>query len=142
MMEQERQHETSAPGQHAGRALLFWRLVGLLFVGIGFAGIVLPVLPTTPFMLLALWAFAKGSPGLHAWLENHPRFGPPIADWNRHGRIPLRAKLAAIAVMGISLTILVLSESVPTGAVIAAALLMTVGAAFILTRPSGPPTGR
>lgn len=132
----------AAPPHQSRRAMLFWRVMGLFFVGIGFAGVVLPVLPTTPFMLLALWAFAKGSPGLHAWLENHPRFGPSIADWNRHGTIPLRAKLTALAVMGVSLTILVLSESVPRGGVISAAFLMAVGAAFILTRPSGPPTGR
>lgn len=141
MMEQGKREAVAASPQRSRHAMLFWRLLGLAFVGIGFAGIVLPVLPTTPFMLLALWAFAKGSPTLHAWLENHPRFGPSIAAWNRYGTIPLRAKLTAIAVMGVSLTILVLSEAVPRVGVISAAILMAAGAAFILTRPSNPPTG-
>ncbi|MEQ9326158.1 MAG: YbaN family protein [Rhodospirillales bacterium] len=140
-MEHGQRGVITAPPQRSRRAMLFWRLLGLAFVGIGFVGIVLPVLPTTPFMLLALWAFAKGSPVLHAWLVNHPRFGPSIAAWNRHGAIPLRAKLTAIAVMGVSLTILVLAESVPRVGVVSAAILMAVGAAFILTRPSNPPTG-
>ena len=141
MMEQGQREAVAASQQRSRHAMLFWRLLGLAFVGIGFAGIVLPVLPTTPFMLLALWAFAKGSPTLHAWLENHPRFGTSIAAWNRYGTIPLRAKLTAIAVMGVSLTILVLSEAVPRVGVISAAILMAAGAAFILTRPSNPPTG-
>jgi hypothetical protein len=139
--QQERDGKAPAPQTRSRQAMLFWRLLGLAFVGIGFVGIVLPVLPTTPFMLLALWAFAKGSPALHAWLENHPRFGPSIAAWNRYGMIPLRAKLTAIAVMGVSLTLLVLSDAVPRVGMIATAVLMGVGAIFILTRPSRPPSG-
>ena len=61
--------------------LLIWRGLGLFFVAIGCAGVVLPVLPTTPFMLMALWAFAKGSPALHAW----PAITGLDAAW-RHSR--------------------------------------------------------
>ena len=120
--------------------LLIWRGLGLFFVAIGCAGVVLPVLPTTPFMLMALWAFAKGSPALHAWLITHPNFGPPLQDWTQHGVIPGRAKTVAVSVMLISLGVTVYSGvagPVVLGLVI---VLMLIGAAFILTRPSDRPT--
>ena len=120
--------------------VLIWRCLGLLFVAIGCAGVVLPVLPTTPFMLLALWAFAKGSPALHAWLITHPNFGPPLQDWTRYGVIPRQAKTVAISVMLISLGVTIYSGAagpVVLGLVIA---LMLAGAGFILSRPSDRPT--
>jgi uncharacterized membrane protein YbaN (DUF454 family) len=120
-------------------SVLFWRITGLLFVAVGLAGVVLPVLPTTPFMLLALAAFAKGSPRLHAWLENHPRFGPSLRDWNRYGVIPMRAKVSALAVMMISLTVMYLGGPPSMRVLVPVILLMTVGAVFILTRPSRKP---
>ncbi|SLN69400.1 YbaN family protein [Oceanibacterium hippocampi] len=111
-------------------------LLGFVCVALGIAGVVLPVLPTTPFMLLALWAFARSSERLHDWLYHHPRFGPPLRRWRDHGVIPLRAKLTAIATMAASLVGLVVFSAAPPWAIASAAALMAVGATVILSRPS------
>ena len=64
-----------------------WLLLGLVAVGLGAVGVVLPLLPTTPFLLLAAFAFARSSERWHQWLVNHQIFGPLIEDWNRYGAI-------------------------------------------------------
>jgi hypothetical protein len=66
--------------------------VGWLFLGLGFIGIFLPLLPTTPFVLLAAFCFSRGSTTLHRWLLEQKTFGPMIRDWNQHGIIRLRVK--------------------------------------------------
>src|SRR3546814_9486288 len=62
-------------------------------------------MPTTVFLLIALWAFARGSPRFHTWLYTHPRFGPPLQAWDRHGVIRPGAKVVAIVAMAASLAI-------------------------------------
>jgi uncharacterized membrane protein YbaN (DUF454 family) len=118
-------------------ARVLWLAVGFLATGCGIAGVVLPLVPTTPFLLLAAFAFARSSPRLHDWLVNHPRFGPPIADWQAHGAISRRTKLVAAAVM-----IATLALSVVTGVrseiVVVQALVLSAVAVFVLTRPNIP----
>lgn len=116
---------------------LLWLSIGYVALACGVAGIVLPLVPTTPFLLLAAFAFARSSPALHDWLVTHPRFGPPIRNWHHHGAVSSRAKVAAVAVMA-----LMLGGSAVMG--VSAAVLATQAAvmlavtAFLLTRPSGP----
>jgi len=69
-----------------------WRTFGLFFVGCAYIGAIVPGIPTTTFVALALWCFAKGSPELHAWLYNHSVFGPYIQDWTQKRIYPTRAK--------------------------------------------------
>jgi uncharacterized membrane protein YbaN (DUF454 family) len=118
-------------------ARVLWLAVGFLATGCGIAGVVLPLVPTTPFLLLAAFAFARSSPRLHDWLVNHPRLGPPIADWQAHGAISRRTKLVAAAVM-----IATLALSVVTGVrseiVVVQALVLSAVAVFVLTRPDIP----
>ena len=118
---------------------LLWITLGWLSVGLGIAGAVLPILPTTPFMLLAAYCFAHSSPRLHAWIVNHPTIGPPVRNWQSHGAITRRAKLLAtgsmVAVLGISLALGLRWEVVAVQAV-----AMLGAATFILTRPD-PPSG-
>ena len=76
---------------------------GGLCMALGAAGLVLPVLPTTPFMLLAAFCFARASPALHRRLVESRQFGPTIVEWQRHRAIAWRTKLTAIAVMGTTL---------------------------------------
>jgi len=118
-------------------ARVLWLAVGFLATGCGIAGVVLPLVPTTPFLLLAAFAFARSSPRLHDWLVNHPRLGPPIADWQAHGAISRRTKLVAAAFM-----IATLALSVVTGVrgeiVVVQALVLCAVAAFVLTRPDAP----
>lgn len=100
----------------------------------------LPLVPTTPFLLLATYSFAQSSPRLHTWLVTHPRLGPPIADWNAHGAISRRAKMSAIAVM--AATFLVSAIAGVSGTVLLIQAVVLCGAAaFILTRPDGPRGG-
>ena len=114
-------------------------LLGWGFFGLGVAGIVLPVVPTTPFMLLSLGAFSRSSPRLEAWLLAHRLFGPSLRAWKAHRVIPLRAKLIAWASMLASLASM-LFWSHPAWWVIAlASALMAYGAWFIARCPSRPP---
>ncbi len=113
-------------------------LIGWFFVALGTIGLFLPVLPTTPFLLISLWAFSQSSERFHDWLYNHRVFGPPLQDWSRHGVIPLRAKIVAIGTMAVSATLVIIFSSTPWYGITAMLLLMGIGAGFILTRPSRP----
>lgn len=126
----------------AGPLRLLWAGLGLLALALGLLGVVLPLLPTTPFMLLAAWCFARSSERLHRWLLEHRSFGPMIIDWRDHRAIGKRAKLAAVLAMaaafGISLGFGVRHEVLWLQAGV-----LTVMGSWIVTRPSGPGgTGR
>ena len=69
---------------------------------LGIIGVFLPVLPTTPFVLLAAFCFARGSPRWERWLLEHPLFGRPVRDWRERRAVPLRAKQLATAMMALS----------------------------------------
>ena len=109
---------------------------GLLCVALGVIGAFLPVMPTVPFLLLALWAFARSSDRLHAWLLNHPRFGPPLRNWQEHGAIPARAKLLSVGSMGVAAVWLAFFSGVPAWAMALALAIMAYGAWFVLSRPT------
>lgn len=81
---------------------LLWILAGGVSLAVGFIGIFLPLLPTTPFVLLAAFCFSRGSERMEAWLVNHPRFGPMVLAWRRHRAVPLRAKQLATVMMAAS----------------------------------------
>lgn len=86
------------PSSHPIRRALYVS-VGLVFVGLAVAGAILPVLPTTPFLLLASYCFVRSSPRLHAWLMNSKSFGPLLRDWHAHRAVRPRVKVTAISVM-------------------------------------------
>ena len=115
----------------------FWLMLGLIATGCGVAGAVLPLVPTTPFLLLAAYAFARSSPRFHGWLVNHRRFGPLILNWQRHGSIDPRSKRMALAVMAVALlSSWLLGASARILAI--QAVVLACSATFILTRPDGP----
>ena len=76
--------------------------LALLFLVLGIVGAFLPVLPTTPFILLSAWAAARSSPRLLGWLENHTAFGPMIRDWRRGGVVSRKAKWMSSGFMAAS----------------------------------------
>ncbi len=116
---------------------VLWLLLGLGATGCGIAGAVLPLVPTTPFLLLAAYAFARSSPRLHAWLTSHPQFGPMIGNWQQHRAIGRGAKRAALFVMALALATSWLL-AVPGWVLVAQALVLACVAIFILSRPDGP----
>lgn len=108
---------------------------GWTSVGIGIAGIFVPGLPTTIFLLVALWAFSRSSHRFNIWLYNHPRLGPLLRDWHAGRVIPVRAKCLALGLMAISLgaTIVLIDGWVLP---VAMAAILGAVATFIVTRPS------
>ena len=100
----------TAPGHHhhehgspVVRALFFF--VGLVSLGLAVAGIFLPVLPTTPLVLLAATCFARSYRPFHEWLVAHRLFGPMVREWHEHRSIPYRTKIFAIGMMAGALTV-------------------------------------
>jgi hypothetical protein len=81
-----------------------WLMLGLLALGVGFVGIVLPLIPTTGPLLLAAYAFARSSDRMHDWLMNHSRFGPFITDFRSGNGIPLKTKITAVTAMTLAFT--------------------------------------
>ena len=75
----------------------------MLCVGLGVLGIILPLLPTTPFLLLAAWLFARGSPRLYHWLHTNRWFGKYIRDYREHRSIPLRAKIIVLTLLWLAI---------------------------------------
>jgi uncharacterized membrane protein YbaN (DUF454 family) len=115
---------------------LLLKALGFMFVGLGLAGVFLPLLPTTPFLLLAAGCFARSSPAFHDWLLTHRLLGPYIRDWERDRSIPLTAKLTAVAMMAASLSWMAFASNAPAIAVWMAGALLSCVAAWIITRPT------
>jgi len=97
MEKQDFSHEVEYHPSTTARVTLV--LLGITFVIIGVLGIFLPVLPTTPFMLLAAWCFAKSSSRFYNWIMNNRVFGPIIQEWRQHRSIPKRAKWTGLILM-------------------------------------------
>jgi len=109
-------------------------------IGLGTAGLVVPLLPTTPFLLVAAWAAPKGSPRLARWLHAHPRLGPTLHAWHERRAVPRRAKRLAAVLLLASWGVLWLGGA--GGAVLAATGALFCGvAAFVLTRPAAEGDG-
>lgn len=115
---------------------ILWQIFGWLNVGLGALGSVLPLLPTTPFLLVAAWAFARSSDRFHDWLVNHKRLGPPIVAWRRERAIAPRVKLVA-ALSLVASFVIALMAGVPGWALALQSAILIAVAAFILTRPAG-----
>ena len=118
-------------------ARLTWLLVGVVALALGAIGIAVPLLPTTPFLLVAAFAFAQSSEKLHQWLLDHNVFGPLIDNWNRYGAISRRAKVVSVGSM---IAVLAVSLAIRAPAVVIVVQLVVLGGAalFIVTRPEPP----
>ena len=118
------------------RLRMIYLVTGWAALGLGAAGTVLPLLPTTPFLLAAAWCFCRSSPRMAGWLLDHPMLGKPLRAWQREGASSMPAKLAALASMaaGYGLSIHVARLGMIPAAGLAALLLAV--SVFILTRPA------
>ena len=116
------------------RWLLF--TLGWVFFALGVLGAVLPILPTTPLMLLALWAFSSSSERFHGWLYHHRIFGPPLQRWRRERVVPLPVKVVALGSMAVSLVYVGFFVRPPWYAFAAMVVVVIAGATFIARVPS------
>jgi len=131
---------TGPPARRSNMRWL-WFALGWLFFGLGLLGAFLPVLPTTPFMLLALWAFSSSSPRFHDWLFHHRVFGPPLQAWQRHRAIPRWVKAVAMTSMAASLTYVAWRVRPPWWALGAMGAVVLAGVLFLASVPSRPARG-
>lgn len=121
---------------HRWLILLLWRVLAVLCVLLALVGVVLPGLPTVPFLLVAAWAAGKGWPRLEQWLLDHSRFGPPIRRWREHGTVPRRAKWFASVSMAVSAGVL-WGTAAPLAVRVGAPLCMLAVAWWLWRRPEG-----
>jgi uncharacterized membrane protein YbaN (DUF454 family) len=117
-------------------------VTGYASLGLGVAGVFLPLLPTTPFVLVAAWCFARSSPRLHAALLADKRLGPPLRRWQEERAISRRGKFVAVGSLAGSLGVLAVAVEPHLAAM--AAVPMTAAGVFIATRatPQGREEGR
>lgn len=114
-----------------------WAGLGGFSLLCGLIGVVLPLIPTVPFLLLATFCFARSSERLHNWLLDHPRFGGPIRDWQQYAAISRRAKglatVSCLAVLGLSLALGLRWQLIAIQALTLSCVLV-----FLWTRPNAP----
>lgn len=89
---------------------------GFMFLAIAVLGFIFPLLPGTPFLILAAYCLSKGSNRFHDWLISHRWFGPPIRNWREHHAIALRHKVTATGMMAISCAALFTRPQLPPAA--------------------------
>ena len=127
------------PGYYRCRFRHALLALGGVCVALGAIGLVVPGMPGTLFLMVALWAFSRSSERFHLWLWNHRTFGPPLRDWHRHRVIAPKAKAIALGTMTSSIAIIGLFIADSWVFTAAVAGCMVPPAAFILTRPGRPP---
>ena len=110
--------------------------LAVFFVALGAVGIVVPVLPTTPFLLLASFFSAKSSPRIHRYIVESRLFGPTVRDWQQHRGIRLRTKVQAIVLVLVGLGIMVISAAEYPIWIVTGLLLGAVGMTVILRLPT------
>lgn len=130
---QDREHAHSSSVLRRG----LWCTLGVVALVFGAVGTIVPVLPTTPFVILAAFAFSKASPQVERWLITSRVFGPIIADWRANGAIAPRYKVLSLSMMA-SVFSLSLIMRTPLIVLIIQVFCITGAAAFILSRPSRP----
>ena len=115
------------------RALLFW--TGWLFIALGFIGLFLPVIPTTPFVLVAVACFSRSSIRFYTWVMKHPQLGPPVQAWQQEGAISRQTKIVAVFSFWTGLGFSLYWVELPNLAKWAAGVTGMLVTLFLVTRP-------
>lgn len=116
-----------------GRAV--WLAFGHVALILGVVGVALPLLPTTPLLILAAYCYSKGSRRFESWLLAHPRLGPPVRDWREHRVIKTRVKILATVMVGLSMAYVVTRDRIPTALKVAMVGVTGPALLFVVTRP-------
>jgi uncharacterized membrane protein YbaN (DUF454 family) len=119
---------------------LLYLAVGLVSLAVGVAGIVLPLVPTTPLVLLAAYCFTRSSRRLHGWLIGHPRFGRYVSDFESGRGIPRRVKLTAIVLASLAFGFGFYVVSGNAVAVVALAIVAATAMTVVLRVPTYEPS--
>lgn len=113
----------------------FYIAAGVLCLGLAVLGAILPLMPSTVFVILAAFFFGKSSPRLEAWLMDNKAFGPSLRLWREKGAIPRKGKIAALAAFTVSAASTLIFAPLPWS--LAAPIAAVCGGAWIWTRPEG-----
>jgi uncharacterized membrane protein YbaN (DUF454 family) len=117
---------------------MLWLWIGHFFLGLGFIGLFLPILPTTPFILLASACYSRGSAKFETWLIEHKLFGPALRDWRSQKVIRPRAKIFATLSIAASVAFVVFSPKIPAYGKIGMVSLVVPVWMYLVTRQSKP----
>jgi uncharacterized membrane protein YbaN (DUF454 family) len=135
-------HASTGAGEERGlaRGPLRWALFVAGFVAVGLAalGVILPILPTTPFVLVAAACFARSSPRFHDWLLATRVFGPLIEDWRTHRGLSRRAKISSVTMMALVGGASVLFFVEPLWLDLSIAVVLITVASWLVSRPTAP----
>ncbi len=113
----------------------FFSIIGFMATTLGIIGLFLPLMPTTCFLIVAVWAFSKSNPELSKKILQHPRFGSTISNWMKYKSIDRKTKctISLSIVVGFSITLLISTPSLIISALLISSMLLLLG--YINTRP-------
>ena len=113
---------------------IIWFSLGSIALVLASLGVILPLLPTVPFLLIAAFFFAKSSKKVHTWLVNHKLFGKMIRDWNERGAIDRKAKyFSTVSILLVIVVSLVLEIKLMV--IVMQVIVLSLALLFIWTRP-------
>lgn len=114
---------------------IVYQLLGHLCLALGIAGAFLPILPTTPFLLLAAYLYSQSNDRLHQWIISHPKLGAPLRDWQEEGVIGIKAKLLATTMISLVIGLRIPTLQIELWIKVIASLILIGVLIFIWTRP-------
>ena len=113
-----------------------WFVCAWLSFGLGVFGAFVPIIPTTPFMILAAFLFSKSSPKFHAWMLSLPIAGPAVREWGEHRVVRTRAKILCATMILVSLSLIWWKAEVPDAFKIILTIILVSVCTFVITRKS------
>jgi uncharacterized protein len=128
-------HGLARPPAATGLRRALYVALGLFFVGLAVLGVMLPVLPTTPFLLLASYFFVRSSDRLHNWLLRSRLFGPLLRDWQKHRAVRPHVKVVALTLLVCAVLASAVFGRLPWYLIVTLIVLASVGAVVVLRLP-------